>query len=140
MVVRAGLGNRETTTLMQHALRFDPQGTSRRRGHDDEVSELMRPLGLSFHRTRNRRDWQMDYLVYVIRSLLKFFTERLAGPQVARCPRRENRRDLPADGSPMREPGFGWMNVASLYDSERAGPASTGVPSMLDNRATRRGG
>jgi len=82
----------------------------------------------------------MDYLVYVIRSLVSFFTERLAARQVAYCPRREVRRDLPEDASPMREPGFGWTNVASLYESQRAGPASTGVPSMLDNRATRRGG
>jgi hypothetical protein len=82
----------------------------------------------------------MDFLAFLLRSVLEFFTQRTATRQEATCPRRDVRRDLPEQAPHLgRGPGFGWMNVASMYDSPKAGPPSTGVPSMLDNRATRRG-
>lgn len=83
----------------------------------------------------------MDFLAIWFRGLLEFFTQRLAVRQEVPCQRRPVRRDLP-EHAPLaeREAGFGWMNVASVYEPRRAGPASGAVRSMLDNRATRRGG
>lgn len=81
----------------------------------------------------------MDFLVLIVRTVLEFCTPS-AMRQEAPCPRRDIRRDVPERAtSDRREAGFGWMNVASMHESRHVGPASTAVPSMLDNRATRRG-
>jgi hypothetical protein len=83
----------------------------------------------------------MDFLATWFHALLGFFTQRMAMRQAAVCRPVVDRSALRADTPPSnRDGGFGWTNVESVYEPRRAGPTWSGVPSVLDNRATRRGG
>jgi hypothetical protein len=83
----------------------------------------------------------MHYLAIFIQGLLRFFMQPVAVRQQSIAARRNNRRDAPVPSAPLaREPGFGWMNVASVYEPRREPPKWSGIPGVLDDRPTRRGG
>jgi hypothetical protein len=61
--------------------------------------------------------------------------------QVAIPVRRTDRRDVPEHAvATQRDAGYGWMNVASVYEPRRAASHFDGVPGVLENKVTRRGG
>lgn len=87
----------------------------------------------------------MDYLAMFLHGLLGLFTQRMAVRQTIPV-RRNDRRAIPeaGEGGPVaplsREAGFGWMNVASVYESGREPPRWGDLPAVLDNIPKRRGG
>lgn len=88
----------------------------------------------------------MHFLAILLHGLLGFFPQGQAVRQVAIPLRRNDRRDAAQQASLQqtartgRESGFGWMNVASLYESRREPPRWGEVPGVLDDQSTRRGG
>lgn len=83
----------------------------------------------------------MNFLAILLQGLLGFFGQRMAVRQAIIPTRRNDRRDVPEPAAPPgREAGYGWMNVASVYEPRRAASDFDEVPGVLENRVTRRGG